>query len=244
MNTFIKGLVTEAGELTFPQDASIDESNCVLERDGSRRRRLAAKLETNNVDSTFTLNGSFVFTTGRWHNAGGVAGLDFLVVQSGITLHFYNTASEPYSSKEESFSVNLNDFNFSGSVGPGLAKVEMDTINGNLIVTSEAIEPFYITYYPDTNTITTTQIAPRVRDFEWLGDTLTYASELLDPDTNRQYDTANAGWTGEKGAAALATYRSFNSTNYPPLTHPWYSGKNTDGNFSEAEWKKYSQDQP
>ena len=238
MNTFIKGLVTEAGELTFPQDASIDESNCVLERDGSRRRRLAAKLETNNVNSTFTLNNSFVFTTGRWHNAGGIASLDFVVVQSGITLHFYNTSSEPYSGEEESFSVDLNDFNFAGSVGPGLAKVEMDTINGNLVVTSEAIEPFYITYYPDTNTITTTQIAPRVRDFEWLGDTLTYASELLDPDTNRQYDTANAGWTGEKGAAALATYRSFNSTKYPPLTHPWYSGKNADGNFSEAEWKK------
>jgi uncharacterized membrane protein len=33
VNTFIKGLVTEAGELTFPEDASIDESNCLLERD-------------------------------------------------------------------------------------------------------------------------------------------------------------------------------------------------------------------
>ena len=216
MNTFIKGLVTEAGELTFPQDASIDESNCLLERDGSRRRRLAAKLETNNVNSSFTLNSSFVFTTGNWHNAGGVAGLDFLVVQSGITLHFYNTASEPYSSKEESFSVNLNDFNFSGSVGPGLAKVEMDTINGNLIVTSEAIEPFYITYYPDTNTITTTQIAPRVRDFEWLGDTLTYASEKQDPDNNRKYDTANAGWTGEKGVLALEKYTSVEYGVTPP----------------------------
>jgi len=245
VNTFIKGLVTEAGELTFPQDASIDESNCVLERDGSRRRRLAAKLETNNVDSTFTLNGSFVFTTGRWHNAGGVAGLDFLVVQSGITLHFYNTASEPYSSKEESFSVNLNDFNFSGSVGPGLAKVEMDTINGNLIVTSEAIEPFYITYDSDANTISTYQISPRVRDFEWLGDTLTYASEKQDPDNNRKYDTANAGWTGEKGVLALEKYTSlvYDITPpyylpYPPLTHPWYSGKNANGGFDKDKWEK------
>ena len=238
MNTFIKGLVTEAGELTFPQDASIDESNCLLERDGSRRRRLAVKLETDNVNSTFTVNNTFVFTTGHWKNAAGVAGLDFLVVQDGTTLRFYNTSAAPYSDKEESFSVNLGDFNFAGSVGPGIVKIQLDTINGSLVVASEAIEPFYITYDPDANTISTIQISPRVRDFEWLGDTTTYTTNLASPGVNREYDTANAGWTGEKGSAALATYRSNNSTKYPPLTHPWYSGKNSDGNFSESEWNK------
>ena len=212
MNTFIKGLVTEAGELTFPQDASIDESNCLLERDGSRRRRLAVKLETDNVNSTFTVNNTFVFTTGHWKNAAGVAGLDFLVVQDGTTLRFYNTSAAPYSDKEESFSVNLGDFNFAGSVGPGIVKIQLDTINGSLVVASEAIEPFYITYDPDANTISTIQISPRVRDFEWLGDTTTYTTNLASPGVNREYDTANSGWSGTKGAAALATYRGANST--------------------------------
>jgi hypothetical protein len=238
VNTFIKGLVTEAGELTFPEDASIDESNCLLERDGSRRRRLAAKLETSNVNSTFTVNNTFVFTTGRWKNAAGVAGLDFLVVQDGTTLRFYNTASEPYSGNQESFSVNLNTFNFSGSVGPGLAKVQMDTVNGSLVIASEAIEPFYIEYDADANTIATTQIAPRVRDFEWLGDTTTYSTSLADPDLNRQYDTANSGWSGDKGSDALTAYQTANEDKYPALTHPWYSGKNADGNFSADEWDK------
>ena len=237
VNTFIKGLVTEAGELTFPEDASIDESNCLLDRDGSRRRRLAAKLETSNVNSTFTINNTFVFTTGRWKNAAGVAGLDFVVIQDGTTLRFYNTASEPYSGNQESFSVNLNSFDFAGSVGPGLAKVQMATANGNLVVTSEAIEPFYVTYDPDTNTISTAQISPRVRDFEWLGDTTTYSTSLADPDLNRQYDTANSGWSGEKGEAALADYLAYDGK-YPALTHPWYSGKNADGNFSADEWTK------
>jgi hypothetical protein len=245
VNTFIKGLVTEAGELTFPEDASIDESNCLLDRDGSRRRRLAAKLETSNVNSTFTINNTFVFTTGRWKNAAGVAGLDFVVIQDGTTLRFYNTASEPYSGNQESFSVNLNSFDFAGSVGPGLAKVQMATANGNLVVTSEAIEPFYVTYDPDTNTISTAQISPRVRDFEWLGDTTTYSTSLADPDLNRQYDTANSGWSGEKGEAALADYLAYDGDGdtvaddkYPALTHPWYSGKNADGNFSADEWTK------
>jgi len=245
VNTFIKGLITEAGELTFPQDASIDESNCLLDRDGTRRRRLAVELETSNVNSTFTLNNTFVFTTGKWKNAAGVAGLEFLVVQDGTTLRFYNTSSEPYSGNQESFSVDLKSFNFAGSVGPGLAKVQMDTANGSLVVTSEAIEPFYVEYDSDANTISTTKISPRVRDFEWLGDTTSYTSDKSNADTNRQYDTANSGWSGTKGSAALATYLAIDSNQneepdnkYPPLTHPWYSGKNTSGDFSVAEWNK------
>ena len=43
VNTFVKGLVTEAGEMTFPENASVDELNCDLRRDGTRRRRLVLR---------------------------------------------------------------------------------------------------------------------------------------------------------------------------------------------------------
>lgn len=237
VNTFVKGLITEAGELTFPEDASIDELNCLLDRDGSRRRRLAAKVEDSNVLSTFSINNTFVFTTGRWRNVGGTAGLDFLVVQSGSTLYFYNTVQEPYSGQQKSFSVDLTAFEFSGSLGAGQAKVQMATINGDLVVVSSAIEPFYIEYNSDTDSVSTTQITPKTRDFEWQGDTETYSDGAASPTDARKYDTANAGWTGSKGSAALSAYNSANGE-YPPLTHPWFSGKNADGNFDEAEWRK------
>ena len=45
--SFIKGLVTEASPLTFPENASIDEQNFVLNRDGSRSRRLGVDYEDN-----------------------------------------------------------------------------------------------------------------------------------------------------------------------------------------------------
>lgn len=237
VNTFVKGLITEAGELTFPEDASIDELNCLLDRDGSRRRRLAAKVEDSNVLSTFSINNTFVFTTGRWRNVGGTAGLDFLVVQSGSNLYFYNTVQEPYSGQQKSFSVDLTAFEFSGSLGAGQAKVQMATINGDLVVVSSAIEPFYIEYNSDTDTVSTTQITPKTRDFEWQGDTETYSEGAASPTDARKYDTANAGWTGSKGSAALSAYNSANGE-YPPLTHPWFSGKDSDGNFDEAEWRK------
>ncbi len=44
-NTFVGGLVTEASPLTFPENASLDESNFVLKRDGSRQRRKGLEYE-------------------------------------------------------------------------------------------------------------------------------------------------------------------------------------------------------
>jgi len=239
VNTFVKGLITEAGELTFPENASVDELNCLLQRDGSRRRRLSVELETDSVDSSFDVSSTFVFHTGIWRNVAGQAGFDLLVVQNGDTLYFYDTANEPYSSNEKSFSVDLTTFEQSGSAGAGTAHIEIASINGDLVVVSPAINPFYIEYDPSTDTISTTQITIRVRDFEWQGDTSDYTAGLASGSTStaRKYDTANAGWTGTKGSAALSTYIS-STSNYPPLTLPWYAGKDANGDFSVSEWDK------
>lgn len=237
VNTFVKGLITEAGELTFPEDASVDELNCLLQRDGSRRRRLSVELETDAVDSSFDVATTFVYHTGVWKNVAGQAGFDLLVVQNGSTLYFYDTATEPYSAGIKAFSVNLSTFEQAGSAGAGTAYVELASINGDLVVVSPAINPFYIRYTPSTDTIATTQITIRIRDFEWQGDTNTYFTGLATGSTTnaRKYDTANAGWTGTKGSAALSTYLAAKSA-YPPLTLAWYAGKDADGNFSVTEW--------
>ena len=39
-STFVAGLITDASPLTFPNNASLDEVNFELNRDGSRNRRL------------------------------------------------------------------------------------------------------------------------------------------------------------------------------------------------------------
>ena len=237
VNTFVKGLITEAGELTFPEDASIDELNCLLNRDGSRRRRLAVEVEESNVLSTFNVTTTGEFTTGRWINVAGQPGLEFLVVQNNNTLYFYNLASEPYSAGQKSFTVALTTFENAGSPGAGTSRMQVASINGDLVVVSPAIDPFYIEYDPTTDSITTTKITPRVRDFDWQGDTEAYSTEEASPSAARIYDTLNAGWVGDKGSAALTEYQTVNSA-YPPLTHPWFSGKNADGDFDEGEWQK------
>ena len=86
VNNFVKGLITEAGEMTFPDGASVDELNCDLRRDGTRRRRLGLEYESNNVLSTFTLADNEIVSIGEWVNVGGNADLEYLVLQKGSAL--------------------------------------------------------------------------------------------------------------------------------------------------------------
>jgi hypothetical protein len=234
VNTFVKGLITEASELTFPPDASVDELNCDLRRDGSRRRRLAAKVEDSRVLSSFTVSTSTRFHTGKWENVGGQSGLEFLVIQVGSTLRFYNKSNLPYSSHEIAETVDLSTYEVAGGVGAANANCQFASINGALVVSSPALNTIYIQRDNTTGTLTTTQITFRIRDFEWLGDKSTYTTEIAtaSASTERKYDTANAGWSGTKGSAALSAYGA-----YPPLTLPWYAGKDASNNFSKTEWQ-------
>jgi len=236
VNNFVKGLITEAAELTFPDGASVDELNCDLRRDGTRRRRLGAVYESNNTLSSFTMTDSETIATGDWINVGGDADLEFLVLQKGNTLYFYNKGDLPYSAQVETNSVNLSSYEQAGSAGAENAKCQFTSIKGNLVVSSPEINTIAIQY--SSGTFTVTQITFEIRDFEYQGNTSEYYEEKSSPSQDRKYDTQNAGWVGTKGAAALSTWSSANSSKHPPLTHPWYAGKDSNGDFSATEWDR------
>jgi hypothetical protein len=230
VNNFVRGLITEAGELTFPDGASVDELNCDLRRDGSRRRRLGAVYEEANQLSTFTVSDTDLVATGTWLNVGGSADLEFLVVQKGSTLYFYNKGELPYSAQQETNSVDLSTYEQSGSAGAETEKCQFTSLKGNLIVSSPAINTIAIEY--DAGTFTVTQLDFKVRDFEWQGDTSTYYEDESSPSQDRKYDAQNAGWNTGSPAPSDLTKR---------LTHPWYSGKDADGNYSSTEFDKVYQ---
>ena len=236
VNTFIKGLITEAGELTFPENASVDELNCDLNRDGTRRRRKAIIKENNFTESSFTVTDSTVLNFGEWKNVGNIAGKVYLVVQVGPSLYFYDKNALPFSAQTVGSSVSLLPYQASGGTSVASAKCQFVSILGNLVVVSEGLKPIFIN--EETNgSFTVTEITCRVRDFEWLGDKIEYSEEAASPSTKRIYDTMNSGWSGELGSAALTAYITAESA-HPPLSHPWYSGKDSSGVFSVAEWKK------
>lgn len=101
-NTFVAGLVTEASPLTFPPNASLDEENFNLNRNGSRSRRLGFDLEDNyvEIETTATVPSNFelMISSFKWQNVGGNANQTFIVVQIGKQLSFFDSSAIPLSS--------------------------------------------------------------------------------------------------------------------------------------------------
>jgi len=242
-NRFNRGLITEAGELTFPDDASVDELNCTLLRDGSRRRRLGIEYETGyTTDAGATLTDGAISSVHIWKNAGGEPETTFVVVQLGGTLHFY-TEGSVVSTGKKSFTQNLTTYDRPTGSGAAAAEVQTAVIQGRLVVASPEINTFYIEYDPDGDSISATEISFRVRDFEWQGTRDDYYTESPSSTVSvaRDYDTKNAGWDEDNNGrtgTALDYYKSQVSNKYPALTHPWFSGKDSSNQQSVPEFKK------
>lgn len=261
VNKLIGGMITEAGELTFPENATVNELNCVLNRDGSRQRRRGLQALTGSVALGFTYSGNDrEYSYFVWKNAGGTFGLNVLVLQIGNTLKLYDLSSNPLS---DGLLLSKDMSTHLAGAETSVGGCSFTTIFGGLIVASATTETVYLSYDFATNTLATTELVFRVRDFEWQSsyDQLDRSVTAASVTNERLYDTYNAGWYGTKGKAALTTYITTSGEPalgglggltgalsggsatpttpglyYPPLTHPWYSGKDSGGNFSKAEF--------
>lgn len=94
VNNFIRGLITEASPLNFPDSASLEEENFELNRDGTRDRRLGMDFESGYTlrpapapFATVDPSNSVVY---KWIAVNGNADLNLLVVQSNRSLDFYD----------------------------------------------------------------------------------------------------------------------------------------------------------
>jgi len=92
-NQYVRGLITEATALTFPENASYDELNMELLRNGSRRRRRGINRETDasfsnepDLSDLGITQAEFInqqITIYKWVSVGGDPDLNLLVVQVG-----------------------------------------------------------------------------------------------------------------------------------------------------------------
>ncbi len=167
---FVKGLNTEAGELTFPDDTALDIENFELRISGKLERRKGLRIEK---DSTVTglvaaVAPTHAFSKFTWHGPGGDPLRTFVVVQHGAYLYFYNDG------------VNLTN-NVQTFTGPyiavNLAAYQTSTLLADtpctfsegrtkLFVANRYMESIYITYDPVTNLLSQTVVNPRIRNFE------------------------------------------------------------------------------
>lgn len=99
VSSFSKGIITEASPLTFPDSASINENNLVIENDGSRRRRYGMDYEPQYgvVTTAQQISSDLSFSSFQWKAPGGYAETELLVVQVGSQLFMFNSTVRPVS---------------------------------------------------------------------------------------------------------------------------------------------------
>ena len=166
VNSFVQGLVTEASPLTFPENASLDEDNFELLRDGSRRRRLGMDYEAGyqvvNTGQASPEGGEIALTTFNWENAGGVSDKELLVVQAGTNIRVFDLDISPLSTGQV-YSTNIS--------GADPTQVfSFASVDGTLVCTTGEASVVEITYNEGTLSRRNRRI--KIRDFFGVATTL------------------------------------------------------------------------
>jgi len=219
--SFVKGLVTEAGPLAFPENASFDEENCVLNRNGSRQRRLGMDFEEEFALRPVTIGATTALSSHRWENVANNAAFQFSVVQTGNILQVFDANAVGISNTPIT-TLTLSGWDVTA---------EIQTANGSgyLFLTNGKNDPAYLAYNPSTNTVSFGSIALLIRDVFGVDDGLAVDSRPTTLTAAHDYNLRNQGWP----AAQIAAYFSSIAA-YPANNQQWFVGKDTDDNFQAA----------
>ena len=227
-STFVKGIITEANPLTFPENASTDEANFVLNMDGSRQRRFGIDYEAGYSLSEDILEDFFsdsAITTYTWKNIRGLSSANLVIVQVGNLLHLYDSDNSSISANENSETIDLSAYELDGKRAED-REVSMSEVSGRLIVCSEFIEPFYVAYDKNNNTFFTEKIQILIRDFIGLESGLLIEENPTTLSQEHNYNLQNQGWT----TGNISNYFTAISK-YPSDAQQWVLGKDASDNF-------------
>lgn len=219
--SFVKGLVTEAGPLAFPENASYDETNCVLNRNGSRQRRLGMDFEDSFALRSVTVNATTAVNCFRWENAANNPDYQFAVVQIGNDLLVFNANATSISNS------------FIGQVSipalGGVANCQAANGSGYLFLTNGVSDPQYLSYNPSTNTVTAGSITMLIRDVFGVDDGLDVTNRPATLSAAHDYNLRNQGWTTTQINSYFTAIAA-----YPANNQQWFVGKDTNDDFQPA----------
>lgn len=194
--TFVKGLITEAGYLTYPEDSSTDELNTIPTRKGNRTRRFGIDYESNYLLNPIVGTTLDRFTEFVWRSVNNISDLNFLCQQVGTKIYFFSLEADPISDSLRPFSIDLKAYaDPAASVNQiNENNVEFGAGKGFLFIAHPYMEPIIVSYDLVTNAITVVKVIVQIRDFEGLNDGLANDQEPLTLSKEHQYNLMNQGW--------------------------------------------------
>lgn len=226
-NTFVKGIITEANALTFPENASVDEANFVLNRDGSRQRRYGMDLEdgyTATAVSSMT-SAAIGVSSHKWVNAGNTIANQFAVVQVGDKLLVYNASASAISASL------ITTIDASAIIIDETKLIQSDCGMGFFFFTSGSGDAAVLEYVGTTVTMRTIDI--KIRDFFGVYDGLEVDDRPAVLSDAHKYNLYNQGWDSTKNNATFA-----NRGTYPSNAEIWYVCKDASDDFKPQKLDK------
>ena len=198
INSFVKGLITEASPLTFPQNASLDEENFVLNLDGSRWRRLGLDYESGYAITTTAWTNNEValsrISFHYWPNPGGSTTVSLGVLRIKDTLYFINLlATSP--SNAVLTTATIANLRNSGDI-------QTAVINGIFVITSWEVtrQVIALSWLPSTNTLDTIYYPYiQIRDFYGVYESAAVdlrPTGAVNTDIHK-YNLQNQGWSSK-----------------------------------------------
>ena len=166
---FTGGLNTDSTKLNFPENSLVDVRNIIIDKSGKLRRAKYGE-ETATGQTIAAATGDPHAGTFVWNSPNGIAGTNFLVVQYGENLYFYDLDYD-----DASYEVSDN---YVGTVAIDLSmdedELHFTDIDGRLVVVADGgnsgvTQPQYITY-TSPSTFATTNFSMEVRDLEGIND--------------------------------------------------------------------------
>lgn len=250
---FTGGMVTEANQLSYPENAAIDIDNLDINENGSIQRRAGLAYEgeiTKNIPSTSNPIATTATKTSKWEAVNGNPDRNIAVIQVADRLDFYYIRDdEILSATPAAASISLVDTaRASASTEILRQTTPISTVSGGgrLYVVGKYIDPFVLEFTEpatewDTGTITQTTITLKIRDFGIAGEgeTLNGGTHTLDGSERQDYmsgahfyNLANQGWPSKITASSLVEKLAKVS-----------DAANPDTGASDANSAKYTYDQ-
>lgn len=194
-NNWVRGIITEASPLNFPEGASLDEENFVLDRDGTRARRLGLDYEApySLIDLGVSATASnYAIQNFLWKNVNEDPETNWLAHQFGNKIYLFD-------SDLTAVSTNLL---YTVSLTSSVAfRFSFATIQGKLVV-AIGDQNLRIFSFDISDSLTVTQSRLKVRDFWGVEDYLkvderfsgTFSSTV---GALHAYNLYNQGWPPE-----------------------------------------------
>ncbi len=266
---FTKGLITESSLLTYPENSCNDLDNCIIYRKGNISRRFGADYEENWTTSPYTVNEADNNVTAlkeyKWESVANRSTINFLVVQTGITLRFYDMNTQTLGTSLKTFSFDMTPYLAPNTtVAQGVdCEISFASGKGYLFVTGEKFEPIIIEYLPALDAITVARIYIQVRDFQGVDDGLANDDEPTTLSATHNYNLLNQGWYAAANNASGSTVSYFSpfgvldfhvapaqtpitnyfteTSRYPGNNKQWWVAKdNTTGDFDPELLTKFN----